>query len=510
MAKKATVVTLLLKQHVGAPCMPVVKKGDKVHMGDLVAKSNGLGANIHSSITGVVKDIKDNCIIIEGDTKDTKWTPLKEQNDLLECIKEAGIVGMGGAGFPTGVKLSTKVPNGYILVNAAECEPLLSHNMVQIMEEPEKTIRGIEYAMKMTDAKYGVIAIKQKHEKEINKLKPVLKDRKDIRIHLLADIYPMGEERAVIRECLGILLGPADLPSKANAQVVNVETVLRIAEAIEDKKPSIVKNLTVVGKLKKGTNPQVFLNVPVGTTVGELIEKAGGISGKYGEIIMGGPFTGQATTLDTPITKTTGGIIVTEPFEDLKGAPMGLLVCACGGNENRMKDMAKKMNAKVVLIQSCKQAVDPKGNGALKCENPGNCPGQAQKCMNFKKAGCTDILIGNCSDCTNTVMGSGPKMGLGIHHQTDHVLKTVGMEVMRHLTKSKFVDGQLIVPDEIAKEEGRPISNSPYNHIENNNELGSGEIAKDGTEFNLTYKIGNETFKVHVDKGVDVFIKGTS
>jgi hypothetical protein len=152
---------------------------------------------------------------------------------------------------------------------------------------------------------------------------------------------------------------------------------------------------------------------------------------------MGGPFTGKATTLDAPITKTTGGIIVTKPFEDLKGAKMGLLLCACGGNEERMRDIAKKMNAQVEIVQQCKQAMDIKGT--LKCENPGNCPGQAQKCMNIKKAGCTEILIGNCSDCTNTVMGSAPKLGLNVHHQTDTIFDTVGKERMRYLTTSKTV-----------------------------------------------------------------------
>ena len=116
---------------------------------------------------------------------------------------------------------------------------------------------------------------------------------------------------------------------------------------------------------------------------------------------------------------------------------MGLLVCACGGNEERMQDIAKKMNAEVVCVQKCKQAIDVKGN--LKCENPGNCPGQALKVMNIKKADAKHILIGNCTDCSNTVMGSAPKMNLEVHHQTDHVLQTVGKDVIRYMTTSKTV-----------------------------------------------------------------------
>lgn len=116
---------------------------------------------------------------------------------------------------------------------------------------------------------------------------------------------------------------------------------------------------------------------------------------------------------------------------------MGLLICACGGDEERMRDLAEKMNAEVVSVQTCKQAVEMKSN--LKCENPGNCPGQALKVMNIKKEGAKHILIGNCTDCSNTVMGSAPKMNLEVHHQTDHVLQTVGKDVIRYMTESKTV-----------------------------------------------------------------------
>jgi len=325
------VKTILLKQHIGAPDVPVVKVGDKVRRGTLLAAPEKLGANIFSSVDGVVKEITDAAIVVEADEKQSdSFEPISGE-DNLSLVKAAGIVGMGGAGFPTGVKLGTDLKGGYLLVNAAECEPLLEHNMKQIMEEPEKTIHGIQYAMKICNAKQAVIAIKKKHEKEIALLLEKLKNYPEITLHLLPDIYPMGEERAVVREILGKLLPPTALPSEADAVVINIETCLRIAEAIEDKKPSFLKNITVGGKLKKGTESQVFLNVPVGTTVGELIEMAGGIDGEYGEIILGGPFTGSAVELSTPITKTSGGILVTEPFKDLKGAKVGLLLCACGG-----------------------------------------------------------------------------------------------------------------------------------------------------------------------------------
>ncbi|MDD3362191.1 MAG: proline reductase-associated electron transfer protein PrdC [Hespellia sp.] len=426
---------ILLKQHIGVPCKAVAAAGNPVLPGTLIATPSGLGAPIHSSVKGTVCEITDTSIIIDGEASDA-FLPLKE-TDAYQLLGDAGIVGMGGAGFPTAVKCSVDLKGGYVLVNAAECEPLLEHNMKQIREQTAKTIAGLKLVMQLCHAGQGVFAIKAKHHDEIATLNKYLKKEEHISIHLLPDLYPMGEERAVVREVLGTLLAPTELPSAADAIVMNVETLLRIAEAVYEKRPCISKHVSVAGKLKGGTHTRVFMDVPLGTTAGSLIERAGGIDGDYGEIIMGGPFTGHAVTLDTPVTKTTGGIIVTAPLEDLNGAKLGLLLCACGGNETRMKDLAAKMNGEVVCIQKCKQAMDIKGT--LKCENPGNCPGQAQKCLNFKKEGCTDILIGNCSDCTNTVMGSAPKLGLNVHHQTDHIFDTVGLERMRYLKQSKMV-----------------------------------------------------------------------
>ena len=151
---------------------------------------------------------------------------------------------------------------------------------------------------------------------------------------------------------------------------------------------------------------------------------------------MGGPFTGRAVNLEEPVTKTTGGIIVTIDFPDLHGAPVGLLVCACGGSEERMRDICNKMHGTVVSVAKCKQAAEMQ-NKALKCENPGNCPGQAAKCLQFKKDGAQYIIIGNCSDCSNTVMGSAPKMKLKVFHQTDHVMRTLHHPLYRRLRVSK-------------------------------------------------------------------------
>ena len=432
-------IQILLRQHVGAPCAAIVAAGDRVEKGTLIATPTGLGANIFSSVYGVVEEVLEDRIVIKPDEEQKEeFVPIAE-GSKLDMVKTAGIVGMGGAGFPTGVKIGADLEGGYILINAAECEPGLRHNIQQLEEECDKVIRGVKYTMEISNAGKAIFAIKKKNEKAVQALKEALKAEDNISIHLLPDIYPMGEERAVVRECLGIELPPTDLPLAAKSIVINVETLARITEAIEERKPCFSKNLTVIGKLNGGNEPHVFKDVPVGTSVSDLIERAGGIDGEYGEIIMGGPFTGKATTLEAPITKTTGGIIVTIEFPDLHGATMGVLVCACGGDEARMRDIAQKMNANVVSVARCKQAAEMK-NGALKCERPGNCPGQVKNSMQFKKDKCEYIIIGNCSDCSNTVMGSAPKMGLKVFHQTDHVMRTIGHPLYRYLTVSKQVE----------------------------------------------------------------------
>ena len=183
---------------------------------------------------------------------------MEDENDKLALVKEAGIVGMGGAGFPTGVKIGTDLKGGYVLVNAAECEPGLRHNVIQLEEKADITIRGLKYCMEISNASKGIIAIKKKNEKAVQILRDAIKDDDSLTIHLLPDIYPMGEERAVVRECLDKLLDPTQLPSAADAVVINCETLLRIAEAIEEKKPCYSKNMTVIGKLNGGNEPHVY------------------------------------------------------------------------------------------------------------------------------------------------------------------------------------------------------------------------------------------------------------
>lgn len=427
-------IHLLLKQNIGSKNTPIVKVGDEVKRGQLVADFEGLGAYLHSSVDGKVLEVNEDEIIIEPfEVQSKDYVKIQPGNSIAETVKNAGIVGLGGAGFPTHIKLGTDLGGeGYILCNAAECEPILCHNMDQLLQEPEKLLRGMKLCMEACNAKYGVFALKEIHEKEIMALNKIIDDE-NISVKAMPNMYPMGEERAVVRECLGIVLETDKLPSAANAVVINSETMCAIADAVDDLKPLIEKDVTVAGYLNTANSIEVFKDVPIGTEVEELINMAGGLFkyDEFGEIIMGGPFTGKSTTLNSHITKTTGGILVTKPYPK-DPRKIGILVCACGGNEERLREIVGYMGSTVVGVEKCKQAIEGKG-GVLKCENPGHCPGQAQKMLGLKKAGAEIVIISNCTDCTNTVMGVAPKMNIPVYHQTDNILETMGLEKIRYL-----------------------------------------------------------------------------
>ncbi len=423
-----------LVQGIGAPSVPVVNAGDSVKRGQLVATfpEGKLGSNIHASVSGTVESVTDVEIQIRADENQSKEFVKLTSETPLDLIKESGLVGLGGAGFPTYVKLGKPFEkDGIVIVNAAECEPILSHNIEYIEKNPEKVIRGLEIAMEVVNAAKGAIAVKEIHPEAINALKKVLKNPA-ITVYPLPNMYPMGEERAIIREVLGPVLPVTALPIQAGAVVINLETVYRIAEAVDEKKPLIDKDMTVAGKIN-GDLIKTFFNVAIGTTVETMIENAGGVATEnYGEIIMGGPFTGKRTTLESPVVKTCGGILVAEEF--WKGPEkIGLLVCACGGNKERLAEIAESMGSEVVGVEYCKQAIEVKNTH--KCENPGRCPGQVQKVMALKKAGAQAVLISNCTDCSNTVMSCAPQLKLPVYHCTDGALRAVNMKLIRRIKK---------------------------------------------------------------------------
>ncbi len=389
----------LLKMAVGAPSKPIVEINEKVKRGQCIAEPISLGCRIHSSISGIVKKITDTFIEIEETEEFSRdYLKIKECKNISDYAYEAGIIGSGGAGFPSHIKLDTKLEGGYVLANAAECEPILSHNVKLMEENPEVVIKGIKYAMDSTGATKGYIAIKPKYLKAAMELGKTLKKEesyKNIEIKWLPNMYPAGDERVIVRETLGVELEPGELPSKANAVVFNVETLKNLVNAIEKRKPVIDKDITVGGRVAEAEKGKTYLDVPIGTSVKKYIEESGGYISPYGEIIAGGPFTGSAIDENTPISKTTGGILVAMPFpKDTR--KIGVIACECGADEERLKEIAHGMGGEVVGEVKCKRMVEV--NGRYRCDKPGICPGQAEKVLFLKRKGAEVVITGTCED----------------------------------------------------------------------------------------------------------------
>ncbi len=419
---------IYLKQHIGKPARACVKPGDEVRAGTLIGKAEeGLSLNVHASVPGIVTGVTQEYVDVKrmhGEIKE--YVPLTK-TDPLELVREAGLCGMGGAGFPTCVKLETDLrKGGMVIVNGAECEPILEHNIHRIMQNPGEVVEGLRIAMEITKAPRGIFAIKEKQKEAVACLKKHLEE--GMEISLLPDLYPMGEERAVLRQVTGLLLDIYSLPASANAAVINLETVYRVYEAVRLKKPVITKDITVGGQVRNGDT--VYMDVPLGIQVSFLLDKTGGVKEDVGELIMGGPFTGKRVTGEDYVVKTTGGIIAAMPFIRDK-RDMGLLVCACGGSEERLRQIAASMGANVAGVRFCKQAHMVKDN--LKCDNPGKCPGQSQKVLELRKEGAQTLLISNCTDCSNTVMSIAPQLKMPVYHCTDGALRASGKKLVRKI-----------------------------------------------------------------------------
>ena len=317
-----------LSQHIGAPAVPVVAKGDYVLAGQLIAEAGGfVSANIHSSVSGTVKAIeprtlatggKCNSIIIEndGEFKEVEYTPKKleelSKEEVLQRIKDAGVVGMGGAGFPTNVKLSPKNPEGidYIIVNGAECEPYLTSDYRRLLEESDKIVLGLKVALSIFDHAKGIIGIEDNKPEAIKVMQAAVASEPDIEVKVLKTKYPQGGERQLIYATTGRAINSAMLPADAGCVVDNVDTVIAVYEAVILGKPVMDRIVTVTGQGIK--NPQNF-DVLSGTDMAELIEAAGGLTDNVSKVISGGPMMGFAM-YDThvPCIKTSSACLCLE------------------------------------------------------------------------------------------------------------------------------------------------------------------------------------------------------
>lgn len=340
------VVRLMLSQAIGAPAKPVVKPGDTVTAGQMVAEAGGfVSANLHSPVAGTVKKIEpvrnpqgiwQDAIVIETAADAQPQQPADtgvtvdnaDPKQIIDSVHQAGIVGMGGATFPTRVKLS--VPAGKkaecIVINGAECEPYLTCDDRLMRERPEAVVEGTRLIMKATGCPRAVIGIEDNKPEAIKAITEAARPYPGIEVVALAKKYPQGSEKQLIYAATGRVVPAGGLPIDAGAIVDNVATAAAVADAVLRGQSLTGRIVTVTGPSL--ANPGNFY-VPLGTPVRDLIEMAGGLPGDTGKVIAGGPMMGRAMSdLDAPSTKGLSGVLVLPESMSARRSEQPCIRCA--------------------------------------------------------------------------------------------------------------------------------------------------------------------------------------
>lgn len=340
-------VVIPLSQHIGAPCQPIVKKGDKVKVGTLIGKSVGfVSAQIHSSVSGTVLKI-DKAMDASGYKRDAVFINVEEDiweeqidrseqlitdsslssTEILKKIADAGIVGMGGATFPTHVKLTP--PPGMkaevLIINGVECEPYLTSDHQLMMEKSDEILVGITLVMKALNVQRAIIGIENNKKDAVALFTKKVKAYSGIEVQPLKVQYPQGGEKQLIDALTGRQVPSGALPISVGAVVQNVGTLFAIYEAVQKNKPLIERVVTVTGKeVQRPCN----LRARIGTPLTTLIDAAGGIPESTGKVISGGPMMGKAlASIDIPVAKGTSGILIVPTLEAKRKAMKDCIRC---------------------------------------------------------------------------------------------------------------------------------------------------------------------------------------
>jgi Na+-translocating ferredoxin:NAD+ oxidoreductase subunit C len=336
-------VVIPLSQHVGAPNSPTVQVGDRVEMGQKIGASEAfISAPVHSSVSGTVKAIEERknfsgasvmAVVIAVDPQQAaKFTEKRDVSNLspaeiVEAAKQAGLVGLGGAAFPSYVKLTPPKdkPIDTVIINGCECEPFLTCDHRLMLERPDDLIGGLKLMMKAVGAQRGYIGIEANKMDAADAINAKLAGEQSISVEVLEVKYPEGAEKMLIDAITGRRVPPGKLPSEVGVLVQNVQTAVALYDAAATGKPVIERVVTVTGPGMK--NPRNVM-VKVGTPIEHVIEQCGGITGNPGKVIMGGPMTGFAQKdLSAPCQKGTSGILVlTEEAVD-QGAEQQCVGC---------------------------------------------------------------------------------------------------------------------------------------------------------------------------------------
>lgn len=315
-----------LSQHIGAMAKPLVKAGDRVLVGQKIAEKGGfISANIHSSVSGTVKAIEKrlvatggmvDSIIVENDGMYEEASPIFSGNpdelskdEIIKIIEEAGIVGMGGAGFPTNVKLSPKNADiiDSIIVNGAECEPYLTSDYRRMVEQTDKLVKGLKIVLKIFPDAKGYFGIEDNKPEAIEALLKATENEDRIEVVPLKTKYPQGGERSMIYAVTGRKINSKMLPADVGCIVHNVDTIYAIYNAVYNGKPLIERIVTITGDAVR--TPKNF-QVRIGTSFRELIDAAGGFTTEPEKIISGGPMMGFSFfNIDVPVVKGSSSLL---------------------------------------------------------------------------------------------------------------------------------------------------------------------------------------------------------
>ena len=378
-------VLMPMAQHIGAPSRPTVKAGDKVFVGTLIAEAGGyVGSPIYSSVSGTVKKIEDfllsngrmcEAIRIESDgemTPDASIAPpvVTDFDSFAAAVRESGAVGLGGAGFPTAVKLDAERRGliKKIIINGAECEPYITSDTRTMLDDAEYVKKGVELLKKYISADEIIIGIEKNKPECIERFSSLFSDDGAVKIEILPSTYPQGAEKILIYNTTGRAVPEGGLPSDVGCLVINVTTLAFIAKYMERGMPLVEKTVTVDGSAIKAPKNVI---VPIGTPISELVEFAGGFCGEVGKVLYGGPMMGIAVPdLESPILKNTNAITALSRAESglpeqfpcihcgrcVASCPMGLnptLYARAMGLEDSGERAARLSEAKINLCIEC-------------------------------------------------------------------------------------------------------------------------------------------------------------
>jgi len=324
-------VTIPMSMHIGRPAKPIVKRGDTVKVGQLIAEADGyISAPVHASVSGKVQKIdemitamgaKVQTVVIETDglqevSEEVKPPEVNDLTSFVAAVKNSGSVGLGGAGFPTFVKFSFNNDLSVVdavVINAAECEPYITSDTRTLLDRADDVFAGIELLKKYLHVPRYVIGIEDNKPEAIKKARALAAKTEGVEVHVLPAQYPQGGEKVLVYNTLGRLIPQGGLPLDVGVVVINVTTLAFIAKYIETGMPLVEKCLTVDGSAVR--EPKNVI-APIGASIADVIESAGGCKSEPAKVLYGGPMMGIAVPdLSAPILKNTNAIVVMDEAE---------------------------------------------------------------------------------------------------------------------------------------------------------------------------------------------------